>query len=66
MVKRKTRAKQSSRKKQGNVRSQEFLRAHLAMERPTVQHLYFSKGVVDFFLGIAVGVLIGLVISNIF
>ena len=50
-------------KKKNSQRTQQFLRAHMAMERPTVQHLYFSKGIVDFLLGLVVGIGIGLALS---
>jgi hypothetical protein len=42
-----------------------FLTAYISMQRPTVSHLYFSKGISDFMLGLTVGIVIGIIIAHI-
>lgn len=42
-----------------------FLKAYMSMQRPTVSHLYFSKGISDFVLGITIGIVIGIILANI-
>jgi hypothetical protein len=45
--------------------SHNFLTAYMAMQRPTVSHLYFSKGISDFLLGIVIGIVIGVILARI-
>jgi hypothetical protein len=42
--------------------AKQFLAHYFAMERPNTQHLFFSKGAVDFLLGIVIGIIIGVLI----
>lgn len=43
-----------------------FFTAYMAMQRPTSTHLYFSKGIADFLLGLVIGILVGIVMANLF
>ena len=52
-----------SRTPRSALMAKNFLPAYLAMERPNTTHLFFSKGIADFLLGLIVGVLIGMVLS---
>ena len=45
------------------LRAKNFLPAYMAMERPSTGHLFFSRGLADFLLGLLVGILVGMVIS---
>ena len=45
------------------LKAKNFLPAYLAMQRPNTTHLFLSKGLADFLLGLIVGTAIGLVIS---
>jgi hypothetical protein len=42
-----------------------FLKAYMSMQRPTVSHLYFSKGISDFMLGLTIGIVIGIILAHI-
>ncbi|MFH1182253.1 MAG: hypothetical protein V1702_04800 [Candidatus Woesearchaeota archaeon] len=42
-----------------------FLTAYMSMQRPTVSHLYFSKGISDFMLGMTIGIVIGIILAHI-
>lgn len=44
-------------------KARQFLAHYFALERPNVSHLLFSKGAIDFLLGIVIGILIGLIIA---
>ena len=41
----------------------QFLANYFALDRPNTSHLFFSKGVVDFLLGLIIGILAGLIIA---
>jgi hypothetical protein len=42
-----------------------FLTAYISMQRPTVSHLYFSKGISDFMLGITIGIIVGIILAHV-
>ncbi len=44
-------------------KASQFLAHYFAMERPNTTHLFFSKGVIDFLLGLVIGVLAGIIIA---
>ncbi len=43
--------------------AKQFLTHYFALQRPNTQHLFFTKGSVDFLLGLIVGILVGLIIA---
>ncbi len=43
--------------------ARQFLAHYFAMERPHTTHLFFSKGAIDFLLGLVIGILAGILIS---
>jgi hypothetical protein len=51
--------------KAGVPDAHKFLTAYMSMQRPTVSHLYFSKGVSDFVLGITIGIVIGVILAHV-
>lgn len=44
-------------------KARQFLAHYFALERPNVSHLLFSKGAIDFLLGLVIGILVGLMIA---
>lgn len=44
-------------------KAKQFLAHYFAVERPTTSHLFFSKGVIDFLLGLVIGVMAGIIIA---
>jgi hypothetical protein len=46
------------------VNAKDFLKAYLAMERPNTTHLFYSKGIVDFFVGMLIGIVIGIIVAS--
>ena len=48
----------------GIVNARQFLQAYLSMERPTTTHLFYSKGVLDFLVGMIIGFVIGIIIAS--
>lgn len=44
-------------------RAKQFLAHYFAVERPNTTHLFFSKGVIDFLLGLVIGVMVGIIIA---
>ena len=44
-------------------KARQFLAHYFALERPNVSHLFFSKGAIDFLLGLVIGILVGIIIS---
>ena len=44
-------------------KAKQFLSHYFAVERPHTTHLFFSKGVIDFLLGLIIGILAGLIIA---
>ncbi len=46
------------------VSAKQFLHSYLAMERPNTTHLFYSKGVLDFLVGMTIGIVIGIIIAN--
>ncbi len=50
--------------KPGNMpKAKQFLAHYFAMERPNTTHLFFSKGAIDFLLGLIIGILVGIIIA---
>ena len=45
-------------------RARQFLQHYFALERPNTTHLFFTKGLIDFFLGLVIGILTGLIIAG--
>ncbi len=44
---------------------EEFVKKYLAMDKPGSSHIYYSRGILDFLLGMAVGIVIGLVLARV-
>ena len=44
-------------------KARQFLAHYFALERPNVSHLLFSKGAIDFLLGLVIGILVGLMMA---
>ena len=44
-------------------KAKQFLAHYFAVDRPNTSHLFFSKGIVDFLLGLVIGILAGLIIA---
>ena len=44
-------------------KARQFLAHYFALERPNVSHLFFSKGAIDFLLGLVIGILVGLMMA---
>ena len=45
------------------LRAKNFLPAYLAMQTPSTGHLFFSRGLADFLLGLVIGILVGMAVS---
>ena len=44
-------------------KAKQFLANYFALDRPNTSHLFFSKGAIDFLLGLIIGILLGLIIA---
>lgn len=44
-------------------KAKQFLAHYFAVERPNTTHLFFSKGVLDFLLGLVIGIMAGIIIT---
>ena len=42
----------------------QFLASYFALDRPNTSHLFYSKGFVDFLLGLILGLLIGIIVAT--
>ena len=50
--------------KKDKLSAKQFLQAYLAMERPNTTHLYYSKGIFDFLVGVMIGIVVGIILAN--
>jgi len=44
-------------------KANQFLKHYFMLERPHTAHLFMSKGVIDFMLGLVIGILAGLIVA---
>ncbi len=44
-------------------KAKQFLASYFALDRPNTSHLFFSKGFIDFLLGLILGILIGIIVA---